>query len=478
MPDLIFRQGAAHGEGVITLLRDMFGVPASPVGNDVVVAEADCPRFAPREALTLHPQIRIDEEHYLQVAAEMQAQIPADLQAHQPPPPERLVVSEAYGTLSQIDRATNELAAVPNNRVAQKLAHAVLPLMKTKFEAKFVTGITVDADGQQSWLSFTKLILLGELYGVANVQSLLTRRAMEGALPHALDYLSYPDILTRFAPMAMTLPVRRNGCSWHFQGDAMWAFHHAPVDGIMGKFMQPPNPLSRASATMGFYGLRGMSEQNIWRYLRLVVDAVNRLLAFANDPRNFVRPDGSVDTLKKVQFYTAVRFLFADLAGLNFNLSAYNRLSYGMSAMDKLANIRRQVGGHVTAESDVMANLAGEVQRDWLKTTIRAGCRRRMYDDLAQNLEIVVDRCYTDLHAELGAQDAAAATSEAKRLARIRMQRNLRHGPFLGRQQFDSLFLESDGTISATYATLPLLLTLGLALDPAGFIALNPLPVN
>jgi hypothetical protein len=71
---------------------------------------------------------------------------------------------------------------------------------------------------------------------------------------------------------------------------------------------------------------------------------VNKLMGFLNDPRNFVNPDGTANFLKQIQAHSSVQLIFADVNALNYSICAHNRISYAMSALDKLANLRANLG--------------------------------------------------------------------------------------------------------------------------------------
>jgi hypothetical protein len=117
-----------------------------------------------------------------------------------------------------------------------------------------------------------------------------------------------------------------------------------------------------------------------------------------------------------------------------------------------------------------MSRLASSRQQDELKRIMKLAFGKFGYSELAKIFDQVIDRCYGEIHAHLAAQDNEAATDESVRLKRLQSQRNLRHGAFLGRQQFESLFFNSDGTVPETISTLPFLLLLGLISDPSAFL--------
>ena len=250
-------------------------------------------------------------------------------------------------------------------------------------------------------------------------------------------------------------------------------FESGPVQGISEMFSLALSPLSADAHTFGLRGLKDMSEANVWRYLRVVVDGVNRLTNFLNDPRNFADANGVVDLLKQAQAYSAASLLFADIAGLNFSTRSHNRVSYAMSALDKLANLRVHVGNAGASEGEAMMALASKSQQDQLTQLLRRELMPHS-DSLAQSFSEVVNRAYEAVHAHLAKQDPAAETSERARLERVRLQRNIRHGAFLNRDGFDKLFLRSDGTVPADLATIPFVLVLGLILDPKVFLSFNP----
>lgn len=103
--------------------------------------------------------------------------------------------------------------------------------------------------------------------------------------------------------------------------------------------------MSNAVHHLGLQELRKTDGSWIFRLLRLVTAGVNRLMSFLNDPRNFLRDDGTVDFLKQIKAHSAVHLIFADTSALNYSTFAHNRISYAMSTLDKLSNLRASLGG-------------------------------------------------------------------------------------------------------------------------------------
>jgi len=294
---------------------------------------------------------------------------------------------------------------------------------------------------------------------------------LAGALPHRLTVVPYVDVLTRFSPVLFTLPVDRGGCTWHFQNDSVYWFPKAPAHGVVQQFMTNFSPLAASSDYLGLAGLGSPNDTWVFHLLRFVTEGVNDLMRFLNDPRNFVNADGTANFFKQIQAHSAVQLVFADVNALNYSTFAHNRISYAVSALDKLANLRANLG----RAGERMQDFAGLSQRDHLKELISSAAARFAYGDLAKSFSTIVDKSYDEMQDQLARQCSDESCSEMERLERIWMQRNVRHGTFLRNNQFERLFfLEADGTIAATIGTLPFLLLIGLISNPKDFLSFQP----
>jgi hypothetical protein len=479
MPDIVFPGIAKSTDGINQYLFSQFGITGRHVGESIVVTERDAEiGFGPSEFLTLHRQIPLREGKETEIANELFAQISDEVREAQVPVPPggRVNVPGDFGLLTEVAAATVQLATEPYRGPSKSLAGSIIPVLRDKLGARFVTGVSVNAGHLQSHISFAKIGLLAGRFTVADAQRLLReQKAMAGALPSALDSIAYVDSLMRFTPLALTLPVHKGNCAWHFQAEAMWQFHHEVVNGFLEEFTMGLSPLADQSNILGLSGLGNMGEANIWRYLRLVVGGVNRLLSYVVDPRNFAIPgSGEVDFLRQVQAHSALHLLFADLAAINFSMAAHSRASFAMSALDKLANLRTQLGGIGGNEGSAFQGLCSVAQRNELKRSLIDWCQAPGYADLGRALEGTVERCFDSVHSYLDEQAGGGRGSEAGRLARLWSQRNVRHGAFLQRGQFEQLFLESHGTVPSALSSIPFLLVLGLVADPSSFLRFRP----
>ena len=436
MTDLVFPRLGQAAAGLNPYLKRLFGITGQPIGPDLVVSAADAARIVPTpDLMKLSPQNELVAGKDHQIAAKMYALISDEVKKYQPPVPTpgSIPGSGGYGPLSELGNATTMIAVQDEAYVAKDLAEIVIPLMRDKFRARYVTGVTVDADILQAHLAFAKISLLAARYDQAQVKILVKERSMGAVLPSAFDPLGYIDALTRFSPVALTMPIHRGNCAWHFQAEAMWNFDRVAVNGVMGELMMLMAPLADDVHMLGLHGLDDMSEQNVWRFLKIVVEGMDRMLRWLIDPRNFVdAATGGVQFLRQVQAHSAMHLLFADIAAMNYSTTAHHRISFACSALDKIANLRVELGGSPSLESDAFKATCSFSQREDLVRLYKMRCNSLGYDDLARALTSAVTKCYDGIHIHLGQQSASATTSEATRLSRLWSQRNMRHGAFLG----------------------------------------------
>lgn len=476
MPDLRFRGLAARNPDFPNLLAQYYGYRAQRDGGDWVVPANDPSlRAGPPDMLEFHGQREIHPQNFEELARHLTELVPSEFDLYQPSPPDQVHLSSDYGLLSDVEEIITKVSISPKSQVEAILAEELLPFLYENLHARFVTPVTLSASKQQAYTSIAKIVLLNELFGTEETSSLISgRNSLDGVLPQSLDFLSFLEALTRFSPIAFTLPVRRWGCMWHFQAEAMWSFPHAPTHGIFREFYYPLNPLGADVGMYGFAGLTGMSEQNVWRYLRACVEGLNALLSYMNDPRNFTTATGEVDYLKQIQTYSLMNLVFADLLGMNYSTSSHNRISYAFSTLYKIGNIKKALGSFTETETSISTKLCSYSQKEKLKNIFR-----RKLDPIRRELSdsfiAVTEEAYEGLHSHLAQEIGDAANTESSRLERLRMMRNVySHGTFLSKNQFENTFLKASGTLPEGIAMIPFLLVLGLTLDPRDFLTFDP----
>lgn len=472
--DTFYKDLGSRLPGVNSVLEEYFGVRASAHGNHLSISNSTLQAMLARDTITSGPQIALSEGSTSELAQRLVRSIPDDFKDRYPAPPKKIVLSKVYGLISEVEEGLIKTTIASEEELPATVENILLPVMTAKLGAKFVTAVSVNAGIQQAWVSLAKVLLLVQRYSEKEALKRMRAGALDSVLPTSLDALAYVDALTRFTPLHLTLPVYREGCAWHFQREAMWMFPIAPEFGLNQQFMFNLSPLSEKVSFRGLSGLRGMSAQVIWRYLRFVTTGVNRLCKFLNDPRSFAGSDGSIDLLRQAQAYSAIRLLFSDISAVNYAPNPHHRIGFAMSALDKLANLRIALVGDVTYnESRAMTDLASESQAENLRSILARRLKAMNYGDLDASLGPMVEQCYADFHEDLS-KSVGGASTEGARLAYVRMLRNVRHGTFLNRGQFEDVFLSSAGNVPESLVTIPFALALGLLAEPAEFLLYRP----
>lgn len=467
------RQNPRLGE----LLHQLVGYNPHLVGEDWIVP-ADDPvyREGPREFISRHGQIELVENRFEEIATQMVSSVPTAFDRTRYQEGKRIKVKfdessklhEFYGFLIQ-------LVHLQRDEVSGFLKEKILPFMVHEMEATHVTPISIDPNYLQAFLSLIKISFLLSKHDLSTARKLTFERgALQGILPSVFSPLAYIDALTRLAPYALTLPIDRDGCAWHFQTDSMWCFKHIHTEGLYQQFMNDLNPAGTEPSMLGLVGIENMSEKNIWKYLRMTIDGMNCLLGLVFDPKNFTDPNTrTIDFGMQIQVIGALDLLFADLLASNYSTSSYHRQSCAMAALDKLANLKRHLGKIDKPEGEIFRGLATTETRDYLisvftQATLTHGTELR--DGLVAMAEETFKQIFEHYREDLDDKNA----TDREITERLWHQRNLKHGTFLTGGKFEKLFHSSRGTIPSDIITLPFLLTLAMVLEPREFLRFDP----
>jgi hypothetical protein len=215
-----------------------------------------------------------------------------------------------------------------------------------------------------------------------------------------------------------------------------------------------------------------VSADDTWRFLRLIALAINALQRFLMDPRSFRQESGEVDFLRQIQAFSAINLIIADIKSLNLSTGAHNRTSYAISALDKIANLRREFGAQKLSEGKVMQGLLSLSQSGEIRRTIRRQVGVR-WPQLSRQLSAST-RAFAEFHRPMRNELGKNGIRESARLKRFGAYRNLNHGTFLTGDQFEALFLHSEGSIPPMTPSIALLSSLALMLEPARFLNFQP----
>ncbi|MDE0941271.1 MAG: hypothetical protein OSB58_02395 [Alphaproteobacteria bacterium] len=481
MPDIRYQGFPAVPGTLDTFIEREIGYRMVADGEEWRIPEDDPVLIAgPSDVLRMHQQIRVADRDYGDVANELIATIPTDFNFYtrgaRPDLPDNIEIDGNFGLFSDLYSASTEAMFNEGQGLVDCLRERFLPILVERMGIKYVVPVSVDANYLQTHLWITRLMLLAREFGFDQMRQFARPENGQGSFAaieiNPLSVLSYLESVTRFSPMAFTLPIRRLGIAWHFQGDGFYAASNLGARSFYSSFYEPLRPRTTEISSPLFSGMGTMNEANIWRMLREAVDGINRIVKFLIDPRNFQEPDGVVDVAKQLQTRSAMHMLFADLLTVNTASEIHIRMSFAFSYLDKMANLRKHLGGG--GDEDRLArSLPSLSQGKELKRLYRARIRERR-PELIDALVPIIGRCFAGLHRRLGNECGQGKKQEFHRLRRLRQLRNLTHGTFLRNEGFEELFLESPGSVPDEFMTLPFLLTWGLMCDPEAFLQFRP----
>ena len=191
-------------------------------------------------------------------------------------------------------------------------------------------------------------------------------------------------------------------------------------------------------------------------------------MSYLNDFRNFTNDRNEVDWLKQLQTYGNIHMFFADLIAISHTTDPHSQFVMSFGLLDKIANLKKHVGMLSESEPDIFNMMMSVEQGEEIKRLVNIDISP--FDNgLASAIEKLIGTCYRDLHKDLSEQMMPNACEEGKRRNRMRAFRNLHHGTFLRRLQFEELFLSGRATIPNSLVTLPFVLSIGLISDPVMF---------
>jgi hypothetical protein len=286
-------------------------------------------------------------------------------------------------------------------------------------------------------------------------------------LPSPIDILSYAEALLTFSPFSVTFPFNRIGSQIHFLGEKNWLFHRIATQGIYEMMLSSPSPL------MGDYDFRLIDIAKIGsiaarQYFGIVIHSLNNMLCYFTNPLNHIINNGIINHQRILQTLCSLNFMIADIACMNFMNSPYGKSRFALSYLDKLSNlIASYLGIKPNFEADLFKYFISSEFCDILIKIYKHHIGNvndslgNIFCQSTQNVFDSINKSINEMKPDL---------DEAGILEIIRTMRNTAHGSFLKGDKFEVAFMETTMNIPGNIICLPLLITLGLALDTKYFI--------
>lgn len=374
-------------------------------------------------------------------------------------------------TRSKLKCLLDVFAFTPQDQLRGALGSRILPFMHFTMGADFVWPVRESVSTAQEWLSLNKMLLVAERFGAQRVQELvLERKVLWQILPDPFNSTAYLDAMLMLAPYAISLPFDRAPSQLHFLRNGLWDFPVSAFEGIYEMCCPTLKPLTEMEV-LDPLNPRVLTGELPRSWFAIAVKALNHLLRYLRDSRNFVDTSGALNYLKVVQAYAVVHLLFSDLMQINIENTPPPRQRACFAFLDKLANLTVSMStpGAARTEEEIFKEFFSSAYGSQLSNDLRRHFVAAEAATLGDIMAAAVTLVYEKIHARANAALGGGST-ENSRTQYLRTLRNTHHGTFLRRQGFENAFLNSSATIPPEIIYLPLFLAWQLAFEPIRFL--------
>jgi len=438
-------------------------------GDDWIIPDDDPKLLAGPDPVlqTVATPFSLDADTYQKIAANFVSNYLTEIEGwrERNPPPAFVPVNPNYGIRSQLQEIHNVFFRENQHRLESVLINQILPFMHRVMGAAYVAPLRISFREQYGFLGFAKIEYFVKEFGTEKAISLVQDSAMGSVLPAAPEVLSYVLGLLTFIPLASTFPLDRLGSQLHFfLPDGPWRFPFEATRGIFEIWSSHGLPMSEIGRPPF---IRVTGDENQQCFL-LAVDAINSLVGFLNDPRNFADQKGEIDLLRFLKTQSGIHLMFADLLSINHTTSITLHARAAFSFMDKLSNLKKT--SPASSDSEIFKKLFS-AQAGQTVAGILSDHGSKRHVGLGRALRQCAEAIFEGVHSHLS-KALPALHSEKDRLDRVRVFRNTVHGTFLNAGKFEKTFASSPATIPPQLVHIPLLYAWALALDPRQILAL------
>jgi hypothetical protein len=469
MPDIVFRNLARTNAKFDKLVKDFFGWSACKHNSDWVVPKSCIHKNPPcQKPLSVSTEIDLRQKSYGTIAKEITEKLPNQYDRARVQKPSSATITGDLGLISRLRSASLHFLLDDLHVLKPSLEKEIIPLLYNNFNVNRAVIIKADADQLQGTISFFKIALLLDKFGINEAQQLSNTGVLRDVMGSPIDVVSFPSAFTFFGSWGLTLPLYRPGAAVHFYGDDAIQIPFEFLTGGISNFAPSLNPLTEEGILDIAAPLKEVRcGEYLWNYIKEITTHVNSLYKYISDPRNFSDQYGNAQLLKQIQAYSGIMLLFSDLQGASSSRGNHQKVMLAHAALDKIANLRYELGGNVGKEAVFARELPSFDQYRWILRNIDSHqylCST--HKEILKHFADSIVRVHRDMRPY--------GRRETDRLKRLREFRNLLHGTFLKRDQFSNLFLENNGKIPDDFVDLPFLLALGLLLSPKEFLEFCP----
>ena len=391
-----------------------------------------------------------------------------------PGPPRQVTIPAGLGLKSDYALAANTFFLSAPETTGATLEKHILPLLRDQLGATRALCATVNAEAQLKIYSLSKAVVLSQNHGFEKAKSLILDKNVGGSfIPNPVHFTHFIDALCYIHPGVVALPVRRFTSGMYFLGASLFAFPHLARVGFIEQIQLAPDPHGTKHAVLPRLGNEKLKGRKVDEYLHAALSGLNKLFCFLNNFHLYCDDEGYVDTQRLLQAHTCVALLFNDAAAIGYTSSGYQRHRLVFAFLDKLANLRKNLNPRESrSESSIATWLCSEDIRSQVVGAIRSHTHTeapRLHGLLLSWAHHVYHSIDHFLKEQLGPNVTQSEKSEY-----LRSIRNLGHGAFLDRKQFERTVLGSTARLPPEFHYLPLILLWALIASPNWLLMGDP----
>ncbi len=383
------------------------------------------------------------------------------------------------GIISELQMMLSQFSLEPDMHSRRKiLCEELLPLIIEKFVPYACIATTVDVKLQQSIFSILKVGLQLHEYGPEKaIESVEQGMGAGMVMTAGHPVLAMMDAYTCLASSHYTLPLHLTTASFHFIFDGAVILSSGMRSSLQGLFQADQVPmLEERSLRYSLPAVVELDHNYTWRYLRFSIDCINELMAYANNPFNFLNKESQLIPEEQLQFFTAIYLIYADIASINLTANKHIQYHLAFGAIEKIANL---IYGHIKDKKPKNSNalvkernIAHIIFSSETDNKIRSIIKDSIGDtkpDVAVNLAGLSETMYKELHRKL---EEMFKKGESQNIGSFYDFRKFyAHGSFLSQDLFKRVFLNTTARVPSEIVFIPYCLMLALSCSPERFFS-------
>ena len=374
----------------------------------------------------------------------------------------------AYGMRAELYIKSAEFLLAQDSNLIPAIKD-LLDFTTTYFNSSRCFILTTNLRRHQAMLSTLKIAYLTTIGSPTEAAQLsLEQKAFQGAFPTPSTLRSFYEPFLIFNPRIMAIPFDRFSLSLVFTSQTDFAYPFVACSSLHQQVMNSQNPYADSGAIL--FNREHLSQQFRGYLIGLALDAVNNIYNYLTDCRNFISGNDTIDLYTQLRMLSGVWHAFADFTSLAATSDPHARANLAFGVIDKLANIISHLSGVGSADETKVA-----------KSFFSTACRKSIVQILNRQLR-PVSKELSDLMTRLvnnayrgfllKSQPVTDEFVEENWLSRVWAFRNLKHGPFLRKDQYEALFREQAGDLPGELFALVYFLVLAFCIDTKRFISL------